>query len=333
MTRRNLRLQESTTQIHSLDLNRNFRKSSPKLHSSLRNSVAYYSDCCGKSNILNSENISVKNDHLPMYDSRRDLGDALQQDISSWNHVIRVHVRQGDHSTAFQLFEQLLLEGVVPDKLIFVSILSACASPQASTQGKKLHACISATAFATDVVVGTALLSMYGKCGSLEDAQRMFDEMHARDIISWNVLISRCTQAGQNENALRIFYRMQQEGVLPDSVTFVCILSACVSLAALMEMHVHIMNSRLAYVVVENALITMYGKCGSVENAHKTFKEMNERDVISCNAMIAVFAQQGLEKDVLQIFRQMQQEGLTPNIGVEASKMHSQYSTMCLRKT
>eukprot|EP00249_Psilotum_nudum_P000276 c1118_g1_i1 orf=1-219(+) len=70
---------------------------------------------------------------------------------------------------------------------------------------------------------------MYGKCGSIEHARRTFDLMLQRNVISWNAMMTAYTQYGQGNKALQLFQQMELEGVVPNRVTFVSLLSACAS--------------------------------------------------------------------------------------------------------
>ena len=77
-----------------------------------------------------------------------------------------------------------------------------------------------------NVILGTVLVDMYAKCGMLKKAQQVLEDLPFRNIVSWSVLIAGCVQHGQSHEALNYFERMQSEGLLPDVVTFVCLLKA-----------------------------------------------------------------------------------------------------------
>eukprot|EP00249_Psilotum_nudum_P002772 c15908_g1_i1 orf=138-434(+) len=98
-----------------------------------------------------------------------------------------------------------------------------------------MHTRVVASGFESDVVVGTALVNMYAKCGSLEDASKSFDKIPQRNAVSWNTMLSAFAHHGKPKEALQLFQQMQVEGVVPDRVTLVGILSACASEAALAE--------------------------------------------------------------------------------------------------
>jgi pentatricopeptide repeat protein len=86
-----------------------------------------------------------------------------------------------------------------------------------------------------NVFVGSSLVDMYAKCGSLEDAWRVFNKMPSRDVVAWNTMIFGHVKCGQGQKALDLLRQMQQEGVWPNPVTFVGVLNACASIGALEE--------------------------------------------------------------------------------------------------
>jgi pentatricopeptide repeat protein len=119
---------------------------------------------------------------------------------------------------------------------------------------------------------------MYAKCGSMENACRVFNKMHIQDLITWNAMIFGHVKCGQGQQALELFQIMQQEGVQPDPVTFVGVLNACASVVALGNgrwAHEQIIeNGCESDVFVGNSLVDMYAKCGTMEDACKVFNRM-----------------------------------------------------------
>ncbi|KAH8961248.1 hypothetical protein BDL97_05G040900 [Sphagnum fallax] len=271
-----------------------------------------------------------------------------KRNVVSWNAMMAGYITQGNEGEALKLLDQMHLEGIKLDKATFLSILNACANPDALVQGKKIHALIIKAGLESDTVILNALISMYGKCGSAVSARQVFDRMHQRDVFSWTTLISvywKCgskedacqvfnqmpvrnvvswtamisgsAQQGYAEDALDLFQQMQQEGVKPNKVTFISVLNACASLSALEEgkkLHDLIVKAGLQPdVSVGNALISMYSKCGSLDEASKVFHRMAHRDVVSWNAMISGNAHHGHCHEGLDLFEKMQLEGVRPD--------------------
>ena len=159
-----------------------------------------------------------------------------------------------------------------------MSILNACACPVAVERGREVHAHIIDAGFQSDVRVGTALVNMYAKCGSIRDARLVFDEMVKRNVISWNAMIAGYAQHGHCEEAFEVFRQMQQVGMKPNQITYMSILNACACPLALecgREVHAHIIDAGLqSDVRVGTALVNMYAKCGSIRDARLVFDEM-----------------------------------------------------------
>jgi pentatricopeptide repeat protein len=155
---------------------------------------------------------------------------------------------------------------------------------------------------------------MYAKCGSIEDAKRVFNKLPSCDVASWNAMLLGHVKCGQGQKALELFQQMQQEGVSPDPVTFVGVLNACASVFALEEakrVHEQIIQSRCeSNVFVRSSLVDMYAKCGSMVDASRVFNNLPSQDVVSWNAMILGHVKFGQAQKALQLFQQMQQEGV-----------------------
>jgi pentatricopeptide repeat protein len=119
------------------------------------------------------------------------------------------------------------LAGVKPDLKCFASVLPACANLAALEKGMEIHEEINRSEFQLDVFVENALIDMYAKCGQIDKARELFDKMCQRYVVSWNTMIGGYAVHGLGKEAIKLFEQMQQSGVNPDHVTFVCVLSAC----------------------------------------------------------------------------------------------------------
>ncbi|CAK9275513.1 unnamed protein product [Sphagnum jensenii] len=267
--------------------------------------------------------IFVGNSLIDMYakcgsieDAGRVFKSMATHDVVSWNAMIMGYVICGQGHKALQLSEQMEFEGVTPDPVTFVGLLKACASLGALEEGRRIHTQIIQNSYESDIFVGSSLVDMYAKSGSIDDACRVFNKMPTRNVVSWNTMIMGHVKCGQGQKALELYQQMQCEGVQPDTVTFVGVLNACASLAAVdegMRVHEQIVCSCCEFdVSVGNSLIDMYAKCGNLEDAKRVFRRMTTRDVVSWNAMIVGFVKCGEGHKALELFRQMQSEGVEP---------------------
>ena len=183
--------------------------------------------------------------------------------------------------------------------------------------GRRIHAHIIKTQSKLDIILQTSLLNMYSKCGSIDDARSIFDNMESKDIISWNAMISGYGQNGNSKEAIELFQQMQQSGIQPDHVTFTIALSACANLGDLSlgkKIHSQINESGIEWTIeMKNSLLNMYSKCGSIDDACSIFDNMKSKNIISWNAMISGYEQNGNSKEAIELFQQMQQSGIQPN--------------------
>lgn len=239
-------------------------------------------------------------------------------------------------------------DGCTPDKVTYLSILSACNSPKALQQGKQIHAQIIKARMETDVRLGNALVIMYANCGSLSSAQQVFDslsrkdvvswtsllnayikfgqvpnartifdKMPKRDVVSWNSMINGYAKSSQGGKAVELFHQMEKENIKPDDMTYVGVLKACAGMGSLqqgLDIHSRVLIAGFeSDLYVQNALVDMYIKCGSLETARNFFDKMQKRDVVSWNVMIFGFSKRGFGKEAVELYERMLSAGAKPD--------------------
>ncbi|XP_027332534.1 putative pentatricopeptide repeat-containing protein At5g09950 [Abrus precatorius] len=150
-----------------------------------------------------------------------------RRDEVSWNSMISGYIHNGILHKAIDLVWLMMQRGHRLDGFTLATLLSACASVATLERGMEVHACSIRAGLESDVVVGSALVDMYAKCGRIDYASRFFDLMPVRNIYSWNSMISGFARHGQGRKARKLFTQMKQHGQSPDHVTFVGVLSAC----------------------------------------------------------------------------------------------------------
>eukprot|EP01018_Ginkgo_biloba_P008611 Gb_26723 [translate_table: standard] len=147
--------------------------------------------------------------------------------LVSWNAMIAGYAQNGYFDEAMKLIREMQLTDVEPNSDTFASVLSACANLTALYEGKEVHVDIIRRGFESDVFVGSALVDMYAKCGSIECARGVFDKMPRRDAVAWTTMIVGYAMHGCSNEVLKLFEQMQHFGTKPDHVTFIGVLSAC----------------------------------------------------------------------------------------------------------
>ncbi|CAA6668762.1 unnamed protein product [Spirodela intermedia] len=162
-----------------------------------------------------------------MEEARRLFDSMADQNVISWSTIIEGYVNHGDPKEALSLFQRMLLRGVKADRVSAVGAISACAQLGALELGRWIHFYLRKNRIHLDVVIHTALVDMYMKCGSVKNARSVFDRMPNRNVISWNAMIVGLGTNGRGEEALDLFHQMEEDGIAADELTFLGALTAC----------------------------------------------------------------------------------------------------------
>ena len=175
------------------------------------------------------------------------------------------------------------------DTVAYSSIISACANWAALIEGRQIHASITGIESETHISVGNALLHLYGKCGSLKDAQVMFEKMHTRDTVTWSVMIAAHAQQGEGRATIELFNKMQHEGIKPNEITCIGILSACnhVGLVDYACQYFHSMSNMYGIVPVVDhydCLIDLFARAGRLDDTENLIKVMSFPSMLNCNS-------------------------------------------------
>ena len=250
----------------------------------------------------------------------RELFDQLRvPNVVSWTTLIDAYTQHGLGKEAIECFKKMQNEGICPDAVTYICILKACSIVGSLEIGEDIDAEVRKQGLLQkDIALGNTLLDMYAKCGALEKAQELFDEVLVRDVSSWNVLISGYVLHEFYIEAISCFDKMQDDSFEPNAFTYACILKACGILGAThkgQDIHANIKVQGLVLqkdLVLCNALIDMYAKCGACANAQDMFDELRVRDVISWTTLMSVYAQHGEIKHVFRLFNQMISQGIIP---------------------
>ncbi|XP_024521323.1 pentatricopeptide repeat-containing protein At5g27110-like [Selaginella moellendorffii] len=251
-----------------------------------------------------------------LIDARKVFDRTPDPNIFSWNIMLAAYAHNGHSNEALVLSQRMKDSGatVVPDRVTYVILLHACSNLGALREGRMIHASVIASGMESNVVVATAIVNMYGKCGSMGDAKMVFDKMPAKDVICWNSMISAYALNGLGKSALDLYARMRHSCVRPDAGTFVAALDACSVLNSLEDgkkIHAAIAASKLEWnVMVATALVSMYGKCGCLERSIAVFRAMEVRNLISWTAMLGALAHNGRDAAALELFARMRDEGV-----------------------
>ncbi|TKY71693.1 Pentatricopeptide repeat-containing protein [Spatholobus suberectus] len=256
-------------------------------------------------------------------------------DVVSWTSLISGLAKSGFQAQALHAFCSMNAgpDNVKPNAATLVAALNACSSLGALGLGKCIHAYGVRVTVDGNVIFRNAVLDVYAKCGSLKNAENLFDKMFTRDVISWTTLLTGYARGGYCEEAFAVFKRMVLSGEAePNEATVVTVLTACASTGTLsLGQWVHsYIDSRHDLVVdgnIGNALLNMYVKCGDMKMGFRVFDMIVHKDVISWGTVICGLAMNGYGKQAVELFSRMLVHGVEPDdvtfIGVLCACSHA----------
>ncbi|XP_019058209.1 PREDICTED: pentatricopeptide repeat-containing protein At4g16470 isoform X1 [Tarenaya hassleriana] len=205
----------------------------------------------------------------------QDLFCSLQQrDVIPWNAMISGYVQKGLEEVGLYLYYQMRHCGILPDQFTFASVFSACAGLAWLEHGVRAHGVMIKSHVKENVVVDSALVDMYFKCCSLSDGQKLFNQLSVRNVITWTSLISGYGYHGNVMEVLECFNKMKEEGVRPNYITFLAVLSACSHGGLVDEGWEHFKSMNSDYGIKPNgkhyaAIVDMLGRAGRLQEAYE----------------------------------------------------------------
>lgn len=244
-------------------------------------------DCCRRmfDSCLNKDVVTwtavingyVKAGHVEV---ARELFDEMpKKNNVSWSVMINGYVQVGLFKKALDVFNHMLCCGFKPNHSCIVVALSACGFLGALDQGRWIHAYVDKKKLELDGILGTAIVDMYAKCGCIELAYRVFEEMPFRDVFTFTSLISGLANHGESARAITLLERMKRERVKPNEITFICVLNAC-SRMGLVEEGLRVFESMSDVYGIKpgvehyGCLVDLLGGVGMLEQAKKVVTKM-----------------------------------------------------------
>ncbi|XP_031287023.1 pentatricopeptide repeat-containing protein At4g33170-like [Pistacia vera] len=252
-------------------------------------------------------------------------------DLATWNAMMFGYILSNDSHKALKLFSLMHGSGERSDQITLATAVKACGCLLGLRQGKQIHAYVTKSGFDSDLCVSSGILDMSVKCGDMVDAHLVFNDIPAPDDVAWTTMIFGCVENGDEERALSIYHQMRLSGVLPDEYTFATLVKASSCLTAIeqgRQIHANVIKLDCAFdIFVGTSLVDMYAKCGNIEDAYQSFKQMNVRNIVLWNAMLVGLAQHGNGEEALKLFEVMKANVVEPDgvtfIGVLSACSHS----------
>ncbi|KAF9603805.1 hypothetical protein IFM89_037939 [Coptis chinensis] len=262
-------------------------------------------------------NLCVCNTLLTMYSESGRCEHAVRlfqeipgKDVISWNTMLASYVQNGDYQDALEFFSMLYTTNGIRTHVTFASVLTACSHREALTEGKIIHALIFREGLHENLLLGNALITMYGKCGVMGYAENIFQSMPQHDVVTWNTVIGGHLDNEESQKAVKYFKLMREDGISANYITIVNVLGSFSASEDLlnygMSVHAHTVITGFEQdSYVRNSLLTMYAKCGDLNSSNFIFERLDTQNAVSWNAMIAANAHHGCGEDALKLFAKM----------------------------
>ncbi|KAF6140340.1 hypothetical protein GIB67_011359 [Kingdonia uniflora] len=213
-------------------------------------------------------------------DGARRLFEGMEErDIVCWNAMINGYVQQGRPNESLGLFRRMLSVKFRPNEVTVLSVLSACGQLGALGSGRWMHSYMENNGIRFNIQVSTALVDMYCKCGSLEDARLVFDRIIDKDVVAWNSMIVGYAMHGFSQDALELFAQMRNLGLHPTDITFIGVLSACSHAGLVVEGRGFFNLMKEEYGIepkIEHygCIVDLLGRAGFLDEAYELVKTM-----------------------------------------------------------
>ncbi|XP_058086445.1 pentatricopeptide repeat-containing protein At5g06540 [Magnolia sinica] len=212
--------------------------------------------------------------------SARQLFDRMpQRNVVTWSIMIRGYARNGHFDQAVNLFRVMKAENVRANETVMVSVISSCAHLGALEQGRRAHDYVVKNNLAVNLILGTALVDMYARCGDSRKAIEVFEQLTERDVLCWTTVIAGLAMHGHAEMSLEYFTRMVETGVMPRDVTFTAVLSAC-SHGGLVERGFKLFESMREDYKIEprlehyGCMVDLLGRAGKLDEAERFIHQL-----------------------------------------------------------
>jgi pentatricopeptide repeat protein len=250
-------------------------------------------------------------------DAMSRLACRIKHDVFSRTSLLVAYARNGYNAEAIEMFREMIMENVAFDQSAITSLLQICSSLRQLRMVKEVH-CYSVRTFSkSDTLLLNAAITAYSRCGDVTSAENVFNVLENKDIISWTALLTCYGQNGLAQEVLMLFKEILQRGLESPIFCITSVLKACsisMDLSAGLQIHSRALKLGInADNSVENALVNLYAKCGSIQVALKIFNSMRNRGIISWNALITSCSQHGDEEMAVQLFHLMQEESVCPD--------------------
>lgn len=266
----------------------------------------------------------LKNSILELYsqcgrvdDMERVFEESDKADLFSWNMMLMGYANIDLFDKVVSIWHEMLKLDIKLNEFSYSALLHACFHADFLLIGEQIHTIIYKMGLTFDIALLNSLLTMYSNCGKMEKAHFVFQEIPLPDSVSWNAMVSAYSQNGFPTESIELYITMNKKGIKTNGMTYASVVSSCSLLANLkLGFQFHAQAFKRAFdsnLSVSNSLITMYARCGSIDESSQIFCGILNPDLITWNSMINAYAHHGLGKEAISVFEQMNNFSETPN--------------------
>ncbi|OVA19690.1 Pentatricopeptide repeat [Macleaya cordata] len=262
------------------------------VHSSLIHMYSNSSDCLHSAQLVlkefTEENTLINNSMISGYfrhgctEEAKGLFDGTAgKDAASWSAMVSGYTKNGMHVEALNVFRKMIACQTTPNESMVVSAVTACARLGALDQGRWIHMYANRIGLEISLTLGTALVDMYAKSGSIDDSYEIFKKMPRRDVVTWGAMISGFAMHGQAQKCFKLFDEMVGSGIRPNAIIFVAILSACSHVGYVKAGH-HYFNQMVQSFGIKpsiehyGCMVDLLGRAGRLAEAEELMLSMPE---------------------------------------------------------
>ncbi|KAF0912488.1 hypothetical protein E2562_014083 [Oryza meyeriana var. granulata] len=243
----------------------------------------------------------------------KDVFDRMESpDVVGYTSLISAFCRNGEFELAAEELSQMMRQGLKPNEHTMTTILTACPW----VLGQQIHGYLIKTmgSQSQSVYSSTALIDFYSRNGESDLAKAVFENLHCKNVVSWCSMMQLYIRDGRLEDALQVFGDMISEGVDPNEFALSIALGACGSTGLGRQLHCSVIKRNLLTDIrVSNALLSMYGRTGVVEELEAMLNKIENPDLVSWTTAISANFQNGFGEKAIALLCQMHSEGFTPN--------------------
>ena len=252
-------------------------------------------------------------------EARNLFEELTNRDVVSWTSLIVGYAHRGFYRESLDVFSRMIFSKISPNSYSYSGALSACSGLRSLSNGREIHARLlkKSTHHGIEPVLYNNLLNLYSRCRDLSSSEKLFHSVNKKDIIAWNEMISCYLQCGQAGASLSLFSRMISNGINPDNFTYAIAVDSCGFIASLrqgIQLHAGIIKRGFhSDIIVGNAVVDMYAKCGCMGDSTLVFEEFSFKDAVLWTTMVAGYARSGSAAEALTLFERMQELRMKPD--------------------